>query len=426
MPPPAPPPQSRALTSKQAKASFRARGSINVSATETKWLHRALQLEQRAERIQEAEKRRAEAAKKKKKAEQEQANRLLKEKTMLGTQRRLDRFGHKSSQLHMGRFFGRPTTTGDSVSKTAVVSRVDEIDEIVEEEEEEESDGFGDDEIDDDTLLDAFDEDSPLDVPARTDCTMAETPSVAKPITSASMLPPPPPKRVQAPLIVQQSRQLRVPSVTRPLVKSISAKDLPTPVSAGANNAIMDDLASFWDELDSSTQIARELNYEATKSALLHAVPINDAMKEKKSVLKTSPEPRKLSFSSSSSSFDLTVEDLDFLDAPEAEKRQVSSEVAPACKDDATKVSRTTAGGDSSARVVQQAPSKAKLPTARRLPWTTRTAQPNRQPIALQRVVTLAEHAPKQDLKPLIGGFSATQLESFIDDDLQLTQMEVG
>ncbi|GAB7357492.1 hypothetical protein MBLNU459_g0027t1 [Dothideomycetes sp. NU459] len=88
-----------AQTIKQAKAAFKARGpTAVVSTAERRKLERGAVLLERASRLKEQEQRRRIQAKKKDEKGSKEAH------VLLGTQVRLDRFGHKSSQFHLGAF----------------------------------------------------------------------------------------------------------------------------------------------------------------------------------------------------------------------------------------------------------------------------------------------------------------------------------
>jgi len=89
-------------TSKQAKAAYKARGQSSVSPSERRRLERGAELLRRAENAKKRERQRKEFIKKKETEELQQKN---EEKDVhLGTQLKLDRFGHKSSQFHLGNF----------------------------------------------------------------------------------------------------------------------------------------------------------------------------------------------------------------------------------------------------------------------------------------------------------------------------------
>lgn len=122
-------------TLKQAKAAFKARGSTVVSEQEKRQLERGAVLLERAGRIKEQEQRRKDVLKKKAAQEARTTKPCL-----LGTQRRLDKFGYKSSQFHLGSFFKpKPPATLPDL-------------------EEEATEPWDANDVDDDTLLDFADE----------------------------------------------------------------------------------------------------------------------------------------------------------------------------------------------------------------------------------------------------------------------------
>ena len=155
-------------TLKQAKAAFKARGSTTVSTTERRQLERGAVLLERAERTKEQEQRRKDLSKKK--ADKEA--KVLKScavPSLFGTQRRLDRFGHKSSQFHLGAFLKpKPTVPAAPVAK------------------QQRDEPWEDDDVDDDTLLDLAAESpvalikTPAKVPSQ------PTPSKARKIVSCT------------------------------------------------------------------------------------------------------------------------------------------------------------------------------------------------------------------------------------------------
>ena len=102
--PPAPLP-NRPQTIKQAKAAYKSRGQPSLTEKEKRQLDCAIELDRRAWRSKEADKRKAEAAKKRLENEQKQKEEL--ERLRLGSQRRCDRFGYKSSQMHLGAFLNK-------------------------------------------------------------------------------------------------------------------------------------------------------------------------------------------------------------------------------------------------------------------------------------------------------------------------------
>lgn len=236
-----------AQTIKQAKASFSARGRPSLTAKEQRQLARSLELEQRAERAKEQAKRKAAAAKKR--AENEVKGRSVEERdARLGTQRRKDRFGHVSSQFHLGAFLRRERVKGD-------------LEMVMDEgyggagkdkETEKEDDYFGDDDLDDEVMMNALD--APCNEHVKSDSVV-------------QMSPPP-----------------------RPLIQRSPFAPL------------MEDMGDFWDDLESSTQIARELGGTEAKSEF------------ELEMSGKSTSTRSASFGSLD--FDLTAEDLDQLDPP--------------------------------------------------------------------------------------------------------------
>lgn len=316
----------KAQTTKQAKASFKARGRPSLSDAEQRQLVRAIELEERAERSKEAEKRRAEAARKR--SEQGKREKAEREKSQLLSQRRRDKFGFKASQFHLGAFFGKPMAeaTSGKVQYTA------------------QDDVYEDDGLDDEELLEAVE-------------TASSNKSQPKQVPKSDFMLMPPPPRPQPATLKRSSTE-------------------PTPV-------IDQDLGNFWDDLESSTQIARELN--------------SDSPNEQQA-----PELKAGSFSSED--FDLTAEDLDELDPPRPAVRTTDENAQPA---------RT------SHNLPMKAAAKAMPPPllpAKRVQNKMRTQNAIRGPFL-----------PASSLycSPELG-FTLTQLENFVEDDLQLTQAVPG
>ena len=139
----------RCATIKQAKAAYKARGRPTLSEAEQRQLQRNVKLDQRAWAIREREKKRAETAKKRVEKEHEERK---KQAGLLGSQRRCDRFGHKSSQFHLGAFFAaganKSRPGSDAGSMSPATSRCNSA---------EDDEAFGDDGVDDDDLLSAMD-----------------------------------------------------------------------------------------------------------------------------------------------------------------------------------------------------------------------------------------------------------------------------
>lgn len=134
-------------TLKQAKASFKARGPTSVSAAERRRLERGAQLLERANQIKEQEQRKQNQLRKKE-VQTESKDRRNQKPVLLGTQHKLDKFGYKSSQFHLGAFFtaARPSIATDK--GTASPEPWDDGD-------------VDDSDVNDDTLLDIADESPP-------------------------------------------------------------------------------------------------------------------------------------------------------------------------------------------------------------------------------------------------------------------------
>lgn len=365
-------PAQSAKTIKQAKEAFKNRHNNPLTEKEQKQLQRSVALEQRAWGLRQREKSRQDAVKKRERKEQ---------KVELGTQRKLDRHGFASSQFHLGKFFGKPG------------ERKIDVKEVTRDETEEVSDGqakaserrgataYSDldgadefDDVDDESLLEAL--------------RSPEMARVCKPEQSAvGVMPPPPrpalskpqglmPKLPDAGLTTTGQCQKPMPPPPRPQSATTSLPVVKKPiVQAGPQAATtcgFDDIS--WDFLDSSTQIARELSSEPSVTPQPAA-----------------PKPANGSFSSGS--FDLTEEDLEELD--------------PTPRNHPT--------------VVLEAEDRKKMPPP---PPPFKTAR---------SMITTPDEDTKRISPPASAtaektgmDFTMTQLESFVDEDLQLTQIAPG
>ena len=241
---PAPSLPARPQTIKQAKAAFKARSRPSLTEREQRQLERSVELDRRAWRARENEKKKAEATKKR--AEKEKRDLEARAKVQMGSQRRCDRFGYKSSQMHLGAFLNK-TGVENGVQK----ENMEDMSEASEE------DDFEDVGVDDETLLEALDGTKGAETAAITPI-QAHARSDGVPHTTQD----------------HQDANLRRSS-TEPSI------------------SVTEELDSFWDELDSSTQIARDLDSNELNQA------------EQK------PVPQARSFTSDD--FDLTVEDLEEL-----------------------------------------------------------------------------------------------------------------
>lgn len=298
---PAAPVLHRPQTLKQARAAYRASTNGAVSEAERKRLDRLVELDRRAWRAKETEKRRAEALKKKaEKDDKERSN------VHLATQRKCDKFGYRSSQMHLGAFFGRP-----GVATNGARTAGDGFESFVEDEE------FGDEDLGDHVLLDALDtEGSKL---------LAHAPTSASDGRPSSGIPR------KAP---EQARH-------KPAVSS-------------------DDLLEFHD-FGSSTQVARELDIEMPGKREATDRPI-----------RTTSSCSNGEFGS----FDLTDDDLEELDES-VDLRPTGPQLKTVTED----------------RTLMPPPPLPPPPIAKVLP------------VRLQ------------------SGFTVAELEYFIDDDIQLTQV---
>lgn len=417
-------------TIKQAKASFKARGRPTLSEREARQLERAIELEQRAERAQEAEKRRAAAAKLRSEREKRAETHRQQQQVQLGTQRRCDRFGYKSSQFHLGAFFGMGSaanTTSTSTTKTTTTTTSGQGGN-------DDRDGFGDDDLDDESLLDACDGSATVQTSvsaaqmskpsaAITVQTSVSAAQMSKP--SAAMLMPPPPlpgASVQTAKTKpareleedfgdlfdhldscsQIARSLGGPAVTcneaagcvqQPVQPATSIQIPLAPSSprtavrraqASPLSHAQDDLSDFFDDLESASQIARELDAGTTE-------------------VRRASNASGSSFSSGS--LELTEEDMEMMIDPKPP----------------TSISR------------QATPKTTITPHPSMLPPTLPTTRPQTRLVSSNPRVSSAIRKTKPAIRgPFLPasslycspdlGFTSTQLESFIDDDLQLTQ----
>lgn len=411
----------RKQTIKQAKASFKARGRPTLTEKESRQLQRAIELEERADRAREAEKRRLEAAKKRsEKEKREQAQ--SKQQVQLGTQRRCDRFGYKSSQFHLGAFFRKQATEKPGAGEAS---------------KQHEQEAFDDDDLDDASLLGAI------------NVANASDPAMKQLRPDAGPMPPPP----------------------RPAAALVKAPRLPE----------QEDFSDLFDDLDSSTQIARALDSPPTKATNHSAegttsasiitsrsrafsragtrrkdsqIPVEEMCDDFGDLASATQiarelddgvnEVRRASNASGSSfgsgSLDLTMEDIAMIDPPRPFKSPSLASTAPwpkPSKDnvDIVVASEHDANGafaSSDHRLAAQAktargPSEmpppmlaTKMSRANKPATTSRSPVPMKQKGAGIRGPFLSASCLycSPDL-----GFTSTQLESFIDDDLQLTQV---
>ncbi|KAF2773360.1 hypothetical protein EJ03DRAFT_347873 [Teratosphaeria nubilosa] len=309
------PPVILKQTLQQAKKSYKERGRPTLTSQEQRQLDRSIQLDRRAWGVKEREKKRAEAVRKR--AEKARLERDEARKVVLGTQVRKDRFGYKSSQMHLGVFFGG--------GRKVVGARKEEA--------------FGDGGVDDESLFDAL-----------------QSPVGGR--EAERDLPPPPPKMS--------------PAVGRGKMTPAAGRGNMTPIEA-----VEDDFSCFLDDLGSSTQIARELDTEGTASK-------NATAKE---------ETCNTSFDSAD--FNITAEDLEDMSMPPAPARLTKAQ---------------------SERALMPPP---KMPVKSR----AQPMPPPPRPVNRMPNTKSSSRAPSIPTNP---GFTMAELESFVDDDLQLTQAAPG
>ncbi|KAI7551243.1 hypothetical protein KC331_g2665 [Hortaea werneckii] len=208
-------------TIKQAKAAYKSRVQQPLSDAEKKQLERSIELDRRAWRTKEQERKKAEALKKRQ--EKERREKDDHERTMLGTQVRRDRFGFRGSQMHLGAFFGGH---GGKGKKTETAKGPENA----------KGPGCTEQTVSDD--MDTLDDESLLEV-------MELSPTIAR---SEASIPP--------------QLSLDVTSVAR-----VPQHGKPSSVQSEPARTMQEDLGDFENELGSSSQIARELNCEETTVA---------------------------------------------------------------------------------------------------------------------------------------------------------------
>lgn len=336
----------QAKTIKQAKAAYKNRTEQPLTEREQKQLERAVQLDRRAWGIREREKNKLDLAKKR--AAQEKAQK--EEERKIGTQRRNDKFGFKSSQYHLGAFFRKP---GAAPLPKVMEGNIDAVqsgvkdkavEPVTEHRSDQDEDEFED--VDDETLLEA------LQSPEVTRAVMTHSDSQIKPDIK---MPPPP----------------------RPAF-------LPTPRGAPLQTPAQAEQDFEWhDFLESSTQIARDIGKE--KSASHEQAP---KVKGTKEALRTG--------SFSSGSFELTEDDIEQLDPTPCIRKENWKGAEP-----------------NKAATERMEMPPPPIPLKKRGPQ-----QMAENSKCASRSTNLVEPIHKPDDL----GFSLSQLEDFMEDDLQLTQ----
>jgi hypothetical protein len=351
----------QATTIKQAKAAYKTRAEQPLTEREKKQLERAIQLDRRAWGLREREKNKFDLAKKR--AAQEKAQKD--EELRIGTQRRNDKFGFKSSQFHLGAFFRKPGPAPLPESKDCKVNVANERSGVLQPattttaEVEMTVDKGQDDDFDDGDSdeFEGVDDESLLEALQSPEVVRVNPVSPDGQVHSAISMPPPP-----RPAFAEPTNK----SPAQPLVQNVEDFE-------------------WQDFLESSTQIAREISAEASPVHLPQA-----QLPAANETLRTG--------SFSSGSFEFTEDDIEQLDP--------------------TPCPRVQNG---------QAPEQTKAASER-------MAMPP-PPLPIKRCAQGQEHKglrghldPNFVTKPVNAqdelGFSMTQLESFMEDDLQLTQAD--
>jgi len=347
----------QAATIKQAKAAYKTRAEQPLTEREKKQLERAVQLDRRAWGIREREKNKLDLAKKRVAQEKAQKD----EERRIGTQRRNDKFGFKSSQFHLGAFFRKPNLAPladlkerkvDIVNERSDISRpattaTPEVKMNVDEDLQEDLEGGSLDEfegVDDESLLEALQSPEVMRI-------KPVSPDVQ--VRTVTSMPPPPRS-----------------AFVKPTIKSPTQ----SPVQKAED-------FEWQDFLESSTQIAREISAEASPTHLPPPAHVPAA----KETLRTG--------SFSSGSFEFTEDDIEQLDPTPCPRAQhgKSPEQNKAASE----------------RMAMPPPPLPLKPRAQ-----------EREQAAVPQYMTEPIHT-QDEL-----GFSMTQLESFVEDDLQLTQTE--
>lgn len=346
----------QAKTIKQAKAAYKNRTEQPLTEREQKQLERSVQLDRRAWGIREREKNKLDLAKKR--AAQEKAQKD--EERRIGTQRRNDKFGFKSSQFHLGAFFQKPVPVPASGLKERKVDIANNHSESLPPSDGDKtpgpipeagmsSDEYEYEDVDDESLLEAL-----------------QSPEVAR--------------LDKAQLNVHAKPNVSMPPPLRPAFVQPISRPPPQPP------AQLETDSEWSDFLESSTQIAREI--ESATSTTHVTTAHAPAAKE---TLRTG--------SFSSGSFELTEDDIEQLDPTPR---------ARAATEQGLKHNKAV-----NERMQMPPPP---LPTKQcgQRRENERVDSSELDPTRLVKTIH-----PQDDME-----FSMTQLESFVEVDLQLTQAE--
>ena len=403
---------SRPQTIKQAKASYKSRNTPTLSEREKKQLERSIELDRRACRAKESEKRKVEAAKKR--AEKERKEREERDKRQMGSQRRCDRFGFRGSQMHLGAFVKRAKEIEEDQAKNGVSQYERPISHVLA--------PLNADELDDDEMdfYNAYLDDeealeaqkvcpehmrlkSFLKQPTGSEYEERDVRYMSKDEVDALQHQVREKNRFWSAVAATGSRYMRDNSVAcmeamshyhsvqfgrrdpYDIVEEKRLREAEKKLKAAASkkntfvSVKKSELESLWDGLDSSSQIARELAADAP-------------------VVEQKPHLCASEDSYDSDDFDLTVEDIEELE-----------------KDDF----------DLTAEDIEDLENKPPLNLVnaeRDRKLMPPPALPSKKTVSGDSVRLTRPGLPP----PLVHGFTMTELESFVDDDLQLTQVDPG
>ena len=349
----------QATTIKEAKAAYKTRAEQPLTERQKKQLERSIQLDRRAWGLREREKNKLDLAKKR--AAQEKAQK--EEERRIGTQRRNDKFGFKSSQFHLGAFFRKSGPAPLAESKNREV-------------------GIGNEQSDfskttsttapEVEMNDGKDQNVKLDVGSPDEFGGVDDESLLEALQSPEVV-----RMNRMPSDVPARSVISMPPPPRPaFVKSINSSIAQSPVQN------IEDL-EWQDFLESSTQIAREISAEASA---IHLPPAQ--VPAAKEALRTG--------SFSSGSFEFTEDDIEQLDptpCPRVRHEPTSGQTKAA-----------------SERIAMPPPPLPLKQCAQG--WERKGSKE-----CLDQKPAIEPVYAQDDL-----GFSMTQLESFVEDDLQLTQ----
>ncbi|KAK5712800.1 hypothetical protein LTR15_011793 [Elasticomyces elasticus] len=411
-------------TIKQAKADFKARGRPTISVLEQKQLERSIQLDRRAWGVKEREKRKAEAAKLRRVEKERSEKEAREKKALAGGKTRSDRFGYASSQMHLGAFFGG----GGVIKEEDVKSEME-----VEVKAENEDDMFGDDGLDDETLLETLE--FPIGTFGMPEFSVEAKVTAEIPAPTRSAL-----QQCHSQLSVtlrSNDSRTAIAVVRSPLGAKAVAKTQPATMSRTQTKpsaAVVCDPSDFWDELESSTQIARDLAFDEPKVAVAPAIVQHQTRTapQRKAIAKTPANNKTLPGHFFPSRLCGTASKFpEPAPAPAPPMRALSfAEITGAPAHLTAPPSKPAIDAERDRKLMP--PPIMKRPVTMRPP-----PQPVRQsrhaismpppPITtttrtLQR---MARPIVKSSTKPVVL-FTMTELEEFVDDDLQLTQVAPG